>query len=244
MTMTLPEARKIVASIPSPDHHLELDAALSRYWTFVGMYASDELEPEEQTLADRADFPHLFLTTEDGKPIASDVNCADFMVAVTGMPWDWCRAWDEVKRSEPSGTVFDPDGSDRFPFTTKVEYLLGGVGRTTYQDGSLQFVDDDDGDSDALVYSPRLYPDQLEAFCEFNLSHYADFNAQHGQQLDNAERVAMSPFWPVPPSNALVAECGELWTAGSRVAATIKYRGATGASLHEAHAKLGNTKAM
>lgn len=36
---------------------------------------------------------------------------------------------------------FRPDLAGKFPFTTEVEILLGGIGRAMYPDGTLQFAD-------------------------------------------------------------------------------------------------------
>lgn len=88
---------------------------------------------------------------------------------------------------------FDPDGGKNFPNTTAVEILLGGVGRLMFPDGTEQFVDD--GVEPALIYSPRLKPDELERFCGQNLDRYERFHQEHEEQLVNYESVAMEAFW-------------------------------------------------
>lgn len=100
--MKLNEAREVITTIPK-EHHATLAAALERYWRFAGMYGFDQ--PDVRTLADRAAFPHLLGATEDGKPVASDASCAAFMASVTGLPWAWCRAWDEVDFMDTHGVL-------------------------------------------------------------------------------------------------------------------------------------------
>lgn len=88
---------------------------------------------------------------------------------------------------------FDPNAGESAPNTTAVEILLGGVGRLMFPDGTEQFVDDDS--DPALIYSPRLKPEELERFCEQHLDHYERFHQAHKEQLMNAEPVAMAAFW-------------------------------------------------
>jgi hypothetical protein len=88
---------------------------------------------------------------------------------------------------------FDPDASKNAPSITAVEILLGGVGRLMFPDGTQQFVDDDV--EPALIYSPRLPPEDLERFCEQNLARYERFHQEHEAQLMEFERVAMEAFW-------------------------------------------------
>lgn len=88
---------------------------------------------------------------------------------------------------------FDPNASKNAPYTTAVEILLGGMGRLMFPDGTEQFVDDDA--EPALIYSPRLLPDDLERFCEQNLDRYERFHQEHEEQLMNFERVEMEAFW-------------------------------------------------
>ncbi len=100
--VALEQARKIIATVPSETHAV-LAAAHDRYMCFCGVYTP---EPDANHVAeDRAAFPHL-LVYVDGRPSLSDERCADFMVAVSGLPREWCLAWDEVAFAEEHGDDF------------------------------------------------------------------------------------------------------------------------------------------
>lgn len=88
---------------------------------------------------------------------------------------------------------FRPDEAAKYPHTTEVEFLLGGVARIIYPDGTEQFIDDDEEPWN--VYSPRLTREELEHFCEKHRAHYQAFHKAHERQLIRCERVAMNPFW-------------------------------------------------
>ena len=101
--MNTHQAREIIAAIPR-DKQAVLAAAHDRYMCFCGVYTA---EPKDDHVAeDRAAFPGLLAYTDDGRPSLSDERCADFMVAVSGLPREWCLAWDEVAFVDEHGENF------------------------------------------------------------------------------------------------------------------------------------------
>lgn len=89
--------------------------------------------------------------------------------------------------------TFDPNGSRDWPYTTEVEALLTVAWLHVFEDGTQQFIDDDQEPSQ--IYSPRLSPEALELFCEVNIDSYRKFHSEHEAELDLRESVPMTPFW-------------------------------------------------
>lgn len=87
------------------DQRDALENAHWRYMAFAGLISDDEYQ--KQAEEDRARYPHLLKFTPDGTPVISDQRTADFMVAVTGLPRDWCLAWDESDFYETHGVTSD-----------------------------------------------------------------------------------------------------------------------------------------
>lgn len=98
----LEEARKIIAELPSETKAV-LDAAHERYMCFSGVH--DPEQNADHVAEDRTAFAHL-LVYVDGNPSLSDERCADFMVAVTGLPLEWCLAWGESAFAAEHGDGF------------------------------------------------------------------------------------------------------------------------------------------
>jgi hypothetical protein len=71
-----------------------LETAHWRYMCFAGISSLGE-KSDRQAEADRLAFAHLQKFDEDGRPCISDERAAAFMSAVSGLPRDWCMAWDE-----------------------------------------------------------------------------------------------------------------------------------------------------
>lgn len=104
--MDIAQARQLIASI-SKDQHAVLAAAHDRYMYFAGVYTDTHPDFSAGQIAeDRARFAYLLAFTEDGRPSLSDERCAEFMSAVTGLPRDWCMAWNEVDFIETHGEDF------------------------------------------------------------------------------------------------------------------------------------------
>jgi len=98
----LVRARKIIETVPSEKQSM-LAAAHDRYMCFCGVYTSD---PEDDHVAeDRAAFPHL-LASVDGIPSLGEACCADFMMAISGLPREWCLAWGEMAFAARHGDDF------------------------------------------------------------------------------------------------------------------------------------------
>jgi len=65
--------------------------------------------------------------------------------------------------------LFCPDAVKGHPYSVEVELLLGGIARSMFKDGTMQFMDQDTGPSTA--FSPRL---ELEAFCREHIDRYRE----------------------------------------------------------------------
>jgi hypothetical protein len=98
--MDITTAREIVDALPEKTQDTLREAHL-RYMHFTGVYTGDV--SDAQIAADRAAFPHLLMSTADGRPSLSDHRCADFMVAISGLSREWCLAWDEVDFCDTHG---------------------------------------------------------------------------------------------------------------------------------------------
>lgn len=101
--MHIDQARQLTASI-SESHRVALADAHERYMYFAGVYT--DRPAVDRTAEDRAAFPHLLVFTDDGRPSLSDERCAEFMAAVTGLPREWCLAWEEVEFVNEHGEGF------------------------------------------------------------------------------------------------------------------------------------------
>jgi len=101
--MDISQARQLAASIPQ-DQQAALAAAHERYMYFASVYTD---QPAVDRIAeDRAAFPYLLAFAADGRPFLSDERCAEFMAAVTGLPREWCLAWDEIEFVNEHGEGF------------------------------------------------------------------------------------------------------------------------------------------
>jgi hypothetical protein len=101
--MDIEHARQLATLIPT-HQQLALADAHERYMYFTGVYTD---RPSVDRIAeDRAAFPHLLVFTGDGRPSLSDEPCAEFMAAVTGLPREWCLAWDEIEFVNEHGEGF------------------------------------------------------------------------------------------------------------------------------------------
>ena len=109
--------------------------------------------------------------------------------------------WKEDAQSCPdfspvwaSVTVFDPEGRDKFPNITDVEVFLGGVGRLCFDDGTMQFADNETYPD--VVYSPRLPPEELEQFCKDNRAKYEHYFESNFDAIDRGDELpAIDQFW-------------------------------------------------
>ncbi|MBX8557060.1 hypothetical protein K5D56_21585 [Pseudomonas cichorii] len=88
---------------------------------------------------------------------------------------------------------FRPDQASDFPFSTEVEFLLGGIGRAMHPDGTFQFADQDC--EPVMMYSPRLDEQALEAFCEEHIERYRDHHQKHKAAILEYETPPIEQFW-------------------------------------------------
>lgn len=82
-----------------------LDEAHWRYMSLIGI-VSDVL-PAEVVAGDVAKFPEMIKRGEDGLPIFKDADCDVFMVAITGLPLEFCKAWKDKDFYELHGESVD-----------------------------------------------------------------------------------------------------------------------------------------
>ena len=101
--MDTSQARQLAASLPK-DQQAALAAAHERYMYFTGVYTDQPAV--DHIVEDRVAFAHLLVFTGDGRPSLSDERCAEFMAAVTGLPREWCLAWDEIEFVSEHGEGF------------------------------------------------------------------------------------------------------------------------------------------
>ncbi|SHO23807.1 Putative transmembrane protein [Moritella viscosa] len=93
-----------------------------------------------------------------------------------------------------STVTFNPDGGNTHPNIAMVEGLLGGVGRLVFPDGTVQFAENETYPD--VVYSPRLTEDELEVFCESNLSKYEAYFETNIEAIDKGDELPpINVFW-------------------------------------------------
>lgn len=85
--------------------------------------------------------------------------------------------------------TFDPESSEKYPNIAAVENLLGGVGRIVFEDGTVQFAENETYPE--VVFSPRLSEDEMEKFC---LKHIAQYEAYFDVNFE-----AIDPGGELPP---------------------------------------------
>lgn len=91
--------------------------------------------------------------------------------------------------------TFDPGNSRKYPNTSIVEELLGGVGRLIFPDGTEQFAENETFPD--VVYSIRGTEEELEEFCKNNLLKYQQYNDQNLDAILNGEELPpIEKFWP------------------------------------------------
>lgn len=69
-----------------------LQAANLRYHNFLGHGGA----LDEQALQDRAMYPHLLTFSPAGEGCVSDEKSIEFLMAVTGLPREFCVVYDEA----------------------------------------------------------------------------------------------------------------------------------------------------
>ncbi len=104
------EAEALLSRL-SLDQRNTLEEAHWRYMCFAGVTSIDEAS-DKQADEDRVTYAHLLESTDDMLPRVSDVRIADFMVAVSGLPREWCQAWDEHDFYETHGVTW-AEAADR-----------------------------------------------------------------------------------------------------------------------------------
>lgn len=109
--MKLEEVQQILAGL-TQSQRSTLEAAHWRYMAFAGVVLDDEYQV--QAKADQETYPQLLKHDAAGISVVSGNRAADFMSTVTGLPRDWCLAWDEHDFFETHGTTveeaFEADG--------------------------------------------------------------------------------------------------------------------------------------
>ena len=99
--MELTEAKTILDDVSEKDK-VRLDEALERYHCFALDVCIND-EERARAAEDRVTFAHLLKVNPDGRPVLSDGAAAEFMSNVSGLPCEWCLAWDEYAFCELHG---------------------------------------------------------------------------------------------------------------------------------------------
>lgn len=90
--------------------------------------------------------------------------------------------------------IFDPDGAKKYPHIAIVEQFLGGIGRLVFEDGTVQFAENETYPK--IVYSPRLSEAEMESFCKENLSHYEKYFDENINAIDAGNALPeIDKFW-------------------------------------------------
>lgn len=95
--------------------------------------------------------------------------------------------------SDQPPVSFDPSLGKLYPSIAEVEFLLGGVGRLCFPDGTEQFAENDTYPE--IVYSPRLELKALADFCEQNIDHYRAHKERYAVEIDEGEAPEIIRFW-------------------------------------------------
>lgn len=96
--------------------------------------------------------------------------------------------------NQESTVTFDPEGAQRFPHIAVVEGLLGGVGRLVFEDGTVQFAENETYPE--FVFSPRLPEAELETFCEKHLVVYEQYFEENFDAIDLGDELPpIERFW-------------------------------------------------
>jgi hypothetical protein len=103
--MDLSQAQAVISTL-SHEQKEALETAHWRYMAFAGVMSDGEAA-DRQAVVDRQAFAHLLKYTEDGRPSLSDERAAEFMAAVSGLPRDWCMAWDHHDFYVTHGVSFE-----------------------------------------------------------------------------------------------------------------------------------------
>ena len=97
-------AKEILASLDQ-DALTLLETIHARYFYFAGMMPIVDDACREQAEKDRVEFSQLLVKTQSGAPQITNEHIATFMNSVSGLPLDWCQAWDEVDFGVTHGLV-------------------------------------------------------------------------------------------------------------------------------------------
>ncbi len=95
--MKLEVAQHILENL-NPTELESLENAHWRYMHFIGIIGDPSPEDVEQANEDRKTFAH-FLTME----VFDVENAIQFMMEITGLPSDYCEAWDECDFFKTNG---------------------------------------------------------------------------------------------------------------------------------------------
>lgn len=90
--------------------------------------------------------------------------------------------------ADPNTIILDLNS--KHPIFADIEVYLGGVGRISFEDDTVQFVDEEGN-----IFSPRLPEEELAEFCKVNLSRYEAFHDANEILMDQGQTLPMMPFW-------------------------------------------------
>ena len=96
--------------------------------------------------------------------------------------------------NQESTISFDPEGAQRFPHIAAVEGFLGGVVRLVFEDGTVQFAENETYPD--IVYSPQLPEPELEVFCGKHMAVYEQYFDENFEAMDRGDDLPpIDRFW-------------------------------------------------
>ncbi len=103
--MIIETAQSILKNLTQSQREL-LEHSHFRYLAFTHLILDDAYASQAE--ADRQAYPHLLKFDEATKqPIVSAQRTAEFMSAVSGLPFEWCEAWDAHDFYETHGVSLE-----------------------------------------------------------------------------------------------------------------------------------------
>lgn len=93
----------------------QLDSLEQAHWRYMNLAGIifDGIAPDV-VAADKAAFPH-YIKQDNDRPVFSDADCKDFMVAITGLSAEFCEAWRDRDFYDLHGETADDMASRQQP---------------------------------------------------------------------------------------------------------------------------------
>lgn len=102
--MLIEAAQELIEGL-SHDQRDLLENSHCRYMAFAYVIHNDAYA--SQAAEDRKSYAHLLKFNEDDLPAVLVQRASEFMAAVSGLPVEWCRAWDAYDFYETHGVTLE-----------------------------------------------------------------------------------------------------------------------------------------